>query len=151
MYVPYSHYALNNTLNGIDQYGLFVGSLLSKAAAKIVGGQTAQEAAIAGKLTDCYIGMVLGFKPEVVPESVKKALGSGLLAIQGWGAWQTGSSAVLSAQVGAPWIVPLSFAAATGVSAGLFFNATWEYFSGQPLGADLYDWLHPTVYRSACE
>jgi RHS repeat-associated protein len=143
-------YAVNNPLNTIDQYGMFVGSLLAKGAAKIVGGQSAEEAGfIAGKLADSSIGMVLGLDPDVVPDSVKKAVGSGVLAIQGWGVVQTGSLAILTA--GAAPVVPLAFAGAAGAEAGLFFNAVWEYFSGQPLGADIYDWLHPAISRSPCE
>jgi hypothetical protein len=142
-------YAVNNPLNAVDPDGMFVGSLLGKGAAKIVG-QSAEEAGfIAGKLADSSIGMVLGLDPDVVPDSVKKALGSGVLAIQGWGVVQTGSLAILTA--GAAPVVPLAFAGAAGAEAGLFFNAIWEYFSGQPLGADIYDWLHPAISRSPCE
>ncbi|MDD4986456.1 MAG: RHS domain-containing protein, partial [Dehalococcoidales bacterium] len=123
-------YAVNNPLNAVDPYGMFVGSLLGKSAAKIVGGQSAEEAGfIAGKFADSSIGMVLGLDPDVVPDSVKKALGSGVLAIQGWGVVQTGSLAILTA--GAAPVVPLAFAGAAGAEAGLFFNAIWHWCPGK--------------------
>lgn len=42
---------------------------------------------------------------------------------------------------------PVAVAGAFGVVIGIGFNMGWEYFSGQPLGADIYDWFHPNQYN----
>jgi RHS repeat-associated protein len=47
---------------------------------------------------------------------------------------------------GIPAPNPVAVAGAFGVGVGLGFNMGWEYFSGQPLGVDIYDWTHPNQY-----
>ena len=132
----------------MDPGWLFVGSLITQSVRRVVGA-TAQEAAVAGKIADAVIGATIGFKGDIIPQSVKNTMGVALTALQAWGAWQTASLALLS--VGsAPVALPLGLAGLAGIEVGLLFNDIYERISGQALGADIYDWLHPPRKDGPC-
>jgi len=138
-------YCLNDPVNSVDSDGLIFGSLATKLAGKIVGA-SAQEAGIAGKVADSVIGSAIGLKG--IPGNVSKAARGALTALEGWGAWQTATLAILSIGAAPAW-VPVALAGLAGVETGLFFNDLYRYFSGQMLGEDIYDWFHPEVRKES--
>ena len=145
-------YVRNDPINLIDQHGLIIGSILSKGIGKIVG-QTAQEAALSGKIADAAISAVLTFDTNntVVPKVNNQVVGDVLLGIQGWGTFQTASLAGLSAASAPAWL-PVGLSGLAGLEIGGLFNTLYERISGQSLGEDIYDWLNPQQRKdSPCE
>ena len=47
-------------------------------------------------------------------------------------------------------VLPVALAGLGGVEIGLGFNNLYERISGQSLGEDIYDWLHPVEKRGPC-
>lgn len=140
-------YAVNNPITNVDPRGLFIGTLMSKAGRKVFG-QTAQEAAIAGKINDSGIAAILVFDDgTVVPKTTNKYINDALLGLEGIGAVQTASLASITgaaAMAGsAPVWLPVGLAGVAGIEIGGIFNDVYERFSGQTLGEDIYDWSHP--------
>jgi RHS repeat-associated protein len=136
-------YCLNNPISAIDPPGLIIGSFLSKRIGRIVG-QTAQEAALSGKIADAAISAVLTFDTNntIVPKVNNQVVADVLLGIQGWGTFQTASLASLSAASAPAWL-PVGLSGLAGLEIGGLFNELYERLSDQSLGEDIYDWLNP--------
>jgi RHS repeat-associated protein len=145
-------YCLNNPINAIDPHGLIIGSFLSKGIGKIVR-QTAQEAALSGKIADAAISAVLTFDTNntIVPKVNNQVVADVLLGIQGWGTFQTASLAGLSAASAPAWL-PVGLSGLAGLEIGGLLNELYERLSDQSLGEDIYDWLNPQQRQdSPCE
>jgi RHS repeat-associated protein len=145
-------YVRNDPINFIDPYGLIIGSLLSKGMGKIAG-QTAQEAAMSGKIVDASVSTILTFdtKNSIVPKTKNQVIGDVLMGIQGWGVLQTASLASLSAASAPAWL-PLGLSGLAGIEIGGFANTLYERFSGQKLGEDIYDWYNTQQWQvSPCK
>ncbi len=65
----------------------------------------------------------------------------------------SGVSGVFTAEIiaatspSAPLILPVLGAAISGIEIGSTVNRIYERISGQPFGADIYDWLHPPTRK----
>ena len=144
-------YVLNNPVNAVDPYGLFIGTLMKPIARAF--GTGAQEAHIASRVGDAMTsaGITAGTIPDpgsrvsdFIPGG-KTTVDASLGSAQVWGGGQTialGSGLVLSggaiASTGG-----LALAGWGGWEIGQGFNQLWKAFSGQLSGEDIYDWLHP--------
>ena len=148
-------YCQNDPVNHIDPYGLFIGSLISKAG-RWVTGQTAQEAYISGKIIDSGVAATLVFDDgTVVPKTTNQYINDALLGLEGYGAVQTASLASITGGAAlagsAPVWLPVGLSGLAGIEIGGFFNDTYERISGQSFGDDIYDWLHPQNQESECK
>jgi hypothetical protein len=130
----------NNPINRRDPLGLFVGSAMAQAIRRCTK-QTVQEAGMAGKVADSAIGAYIGFQGDMIPKSVRDSMGNILLVLQAEGAAQTVSLAAFSYGA-APWIMPVILSGLAGAEIGFLVTDIYERFSRQPLGSDIYDWLH---------
>jgi len=141
-------YVGSNPANFNDPYGLFFGSLGTKVVGKIVGS-TAQEIAIAGKVADSAVAV--GIEMSGISENVPDVLGYTGDALQAVGGAQTltlaGAMATYSSVTP---IAPLVLAGLGGAEIGFAFNHFYERISGQSLGEDIYDWLHPEDKNKPC-
>ena len=143
-------YVMQDPVNGVDPSGLIIGTLFSKAGRRIVG-QTVQEAAISGKILDSFIGAAIAFDTgNVVPETNIQTINNIFIGLEGYGAIQSMSMASVTcaaAMAGtAPAWLPIMFAGFAGVETGGLFNDLYEQISGQTMGEDIYDWLHPSQF-----
>jgi len=130
----------NDPVNLIDPDGLLVGSLAMKIAGKVMGS-SAEGAYVAGKVADSAIG--IGISANVLPSGLTEAMGATGPALQVAGGAQTFGLGTLIAGASSSAALPVALAGLGGVEIGLGVNSLYEYISGQPLGADIYDWLHP--------
>ncbi len=143
-------YVLDNPVNFTDQSGLLVGSIICQGIRRLTG-QTAQEAAMGGKVVDAYGSAVItgtGVNLHTGP-----AVGMALDAYQGVGGAQTvglsasitfgmyGSGAAIGS-AGAAVILPLSLSAIGGAEIGLSINSLYERLMGDSIGGDIYDLFH---------
>jgi len=148
-------YASNNPVNASDPYGLFVGSIMRPIIR--LSGTGPQEAKIAANVGDALTsaGITAGTVPDPGEKLIqfvpggKTTLDASFGSAQIWGGGQTvaiGSGLLLTggsiASTGG-----LALAGWGGWEIGQGLTRLWEAFSGQPLGADIYDWLH----GDACE
>jgi hypothetical protein len=139
----------NNPVNFIDPYGLFAGSILSKGFGKLLG-KTAQEAAIAGKASDSVVALgieAMGGVPVDAPKTLGY-IGDGLQAFGG--VQSIGLGAGIAAYSSVSPAAPITLSFLGGLEIGFAFNHAYERWSGQPLGADIYDWLHPQEGYNPC-
>ena len=135
-----------------DPSGLFVGTLMRPILR--IAGVAAQESALVAKAGDALTGLAIsaGFIPsaeQIIPgasSKLKNSIAFVLASAEVWGGYQTLGIAYGLVLAGG------SFAPAVGiVGAGIGgwfigegFTELWKAFSGQELGEDIYDWLHPT-------
>jgi hypothetical protein len=132
----------NNPVNLIDPHGLLVGSITFKFLQATVGravGYTAEGAYVAGKVADSALG--IGASANVLPGGLSEGVAGS--ALQMVGGAQTFGLGTFIAGASSSAALPVALAGLAGVEIGLGFNSLYEYISGQPLGADIYDWLHP--------
>jgi len=143
-------YVLNDPIKNIDPYGLIIGSGLSKIFGKIVG-RTAQEAAIVGKAGDSIVS--LGIESGGgVPVTAPNYIGYTGDALQAFGGAQTiGLASVVAGYSSVSPVAPLTLSFVGGLEIGFAFNHFYERLSGQPLGADIYDLLHPQEGKGPCK
>ncbi|MBW1821317.1 MAG: hypothetical protein JRI92_06060, partial [Deltaproteobacteria bacterium] len=144
-------YCLNDPVNAIDPYGLFIGTLMKPIVRAF--GTGAQEAHIASRVGDAMTSasITAGAIPDpgsrvsdFIPGG-KTTVDASLGSAQVWGGGQTialGSGLVLTggaiASTGG-----LALAGWGGWEIGQGFNQLWKAFSGQLPGEDIYDWFHP--------
>jgi RHS repeat-associated protein len=142
-------YCLNNPVNWIDPYGLFIGSLLSKGMGRILG-RTAQEAAIAGKAADSFVGVAIEMTG--ISKKVPNVLGYTGDALQAIGGVQSVSLAgIVASYSSVTPAAPAVLAYLGGAELGFAFNNFYERFRGQSLGEDIYDWFHPNREDNPCK
>ncbi len=139
---------LNDPVNLVDPSGLIVGSLLTKIAGKIVGA-TAEGAYLAGKVADA--GVSVGIAAGALPQEVVNAIGVGAEGLQIAGGVQSISLGAIVAGASSSVALPLILAGAGGGEIGFGINSLYERISGQSLGADIYDWLHPAKEANPCK
>jgi RHS repeat-associated protein len=132
-------YCLNNPINWIDPAGLIIGSMTAKIGGRILG-QTAQEAAVAGRISDSAVA--LGIEASGISVNVPNNVGYALDGLQAVGGAQTLGLGSAMAAIGAAPVAVTGVGLLGGIGIGLAFNHAYERFSGQPLGADIYDWIH---------
>ncbi|MBA4392195.1 MAG: hypothetical protein C0407_01450, partial [Desulfobacca sp.] len=82
---------------------------------------------------------------EVASPSTLKTLGYGgdLLEILSGGSGILTAEIIATGSPSVPWLFSIFLAGLGGWEVGSAFNRIWDRISGQPLGADIYDWLHP--------
>ncbi|OGP50208.1 MAG: hypothetical protein A2Y79_07835 [Deltaproteobacteria bacterium RBG_13_43_22] len=104
-------------------------------------GKTGQEIEFAIKT---ILPLIFG-AVEVTNPSTLKSLGYGgdLLEIISGGSGILTAEIIATGSPSVPWLFPAFLAGLGGWEIGTAFNRIWERISGQSLGADIYDWLHP--------
>ena len=145
-------YVDSNPINGIDPHGLLIGSFAVKIINKVIGkaiGATSEGTYFAGKVADSAIST--GIATGAVPQDVVSAIGAGAPGLQIVGGAQTISLGAIVAGGSSSVALPLVLAGVGGVEIGLGISSLYELLSGQPFGADIYDWLHPNGGDELCE
>lgn len=144
-------YVFADPVNLIDPNGLVVGSAIYRLLRPLTG-QTAQEAALAGKGFDATAGGVIAAENAGNP-LVPGALGTGLDTYQAVGGAQAiGLSTAVTAGIygagatigsaSAAALLPAAIALAGGVELGYGTNNLYERFAGDTIGGDLYDFFN---------
>jgi hypothetical protein len=146
----------NNPVNFVDPSGLVVLDYLS-IALKGITGATAQEAAIAGRMTEAVVNAVSIATGHSDPGGVKAALGITAEILQFAGGAQSIflSWEILTGSLSFPPAIAIVIAGAGGYEIGTVLSnlGLWERFRGQSFGADIYDWIHKqesTLLKSPC-
>jgi RHS repeat-associated protein len=134
-------YLGNNPVNRRDPSGLIWGEFLGRIVGPLVGA-SAQEAAIAGRMTEALVGAGMIASGNENPMSFKNQLGIVGEGLQLTGGIQTIflSEMILAGSSSFPPTFAIILAGAGGIEVGMAFNEIYERLSGQPLGADIYDW-----------
>jgi len=142
-------YCVGDPLNWVDPWGLIIGSI----GAKVIGGivrASSEGTLIAGKIGDSLVS--LGIAGGAFHQVFADAIGTGAEALQVFGGVQTASLAgIIAIYSSAPIAVPIGLSLLGGAEIGLGINSLYERISGQAFGADLYDWLHPTMEDNPCK
>jgi RHS repeat-associated protein len=136
-------YCGNDPISMIDPYGLFIGSGFFKLFHALFGkalGAPVEACYIAGKTGDSAIGVGLAMTGPAIQGPVMGAVGPTLEMVGGAQSFGLGT---IVAGASTSWTLPIGLALAGGVQIGVGFNKLYEHYSGQPLGADIYDWTHP--------
>ena len=131
-------YCFNNPINFVDQNGLIIGRAIAEIVGRI-GGRTAGERAVAGMMADGTVALALetsGISPNIpgtlgyITDGLQMQGGSRLIVLGN----------VIAVQGTVSPFIPAVLSGGGGVLVGLGFNHIYERISGQPLGADIYDW-----------
>ncbi|UCG04932.1 MAG: RHS repeat protein [Desulfobacterales bacterium] len=145
-------YVLNNPINALDTEGLFMGSALSRGFG-ILFGRTAQEAAVAGQISDSLISAAIGMTGEsILPQGSNTYVQGGVLALQGWGAYSTISLASATAGA-APIGIPLILSFGSGVEIGLLINKIPVYGTYETIGTWYGTYFYELIWEknSSCK
>jgi RHS repeat-associated protein len=136
-------YVKGNPLRYGDPLGLLIVEYAARIVYPLISSQTAEEAAIAGRIAEGFIAAILTGAGAEIPEYIRSSLGFTLEGVQALGGVQTFTLGLTIAQTSTgPIVFPLALSFAGGVEVGAAFNQIYERLRGQSLGEDIYDFIH---------